>query len=64
MSEAFFFVGKYDEVGHEEKAAGIERGRSYPVFVTYNKNQPEQKHTYAWFICRADAEEYAKFKNN
>lgn len=22
MREAFFFVGKYDEVGHEEKASG------------------------------------------
>ena len=42
MSRAFYFVGKYGEVGHEEKAAGIERGRAYPVFTTYNRSQPEQ----------------------
>ena len=63
MSEAFYFDGKYDEVGHDEKAAGVERGRAYPVFITYNKEQPEQKHTHSWFVCEEDAIEYAKFKN-
>ena len=64
MSEsAFYFVGRYAEVGHDEKAAGIEQGRTYPVFITYNRKQPEQKHTHAWFVCEEDAIEHAKLKN-
>ncbi len=63
MHRAFYFVGKYGDVGHDEKAAGVVRGRAYPVFITYNKDNPNQKHTYAWFVCEADAVEHAKFKN-
>ncbi len=63
MIKAFYFVGKYADVGHDEKAAGIERGRAYPVFITYNKVDPNQKHTYAWFVCEEDAIEHANFKN-
>lgn len=64
MSGAFYFVGKYAEVGHDEKAAGIERGRAYPVFSTYDRSNPDQKHTNAWFVSEADAIEWAEFQNN
>jgi len=64
MDKVFYFVGKYAEVGHDEKAAGIKRGRSYPVFSTYNKLDLAQKHTNAWFISEKDAIEWAKFKND
>ena len=63
MSKAFYFVGRYADVGHEEKEAGIERGRAYPVFSTYNKNNPDEKHTNAWFVSESDAIEWAKYKN-
>jgi len=63
MKEEFYFVGRYAETGHEEKAAGVERGRAYPVFITYNKDNPDEKHTHSWFIFECDAISYAKFKN-
>lgn len=61
--EALYFVGEYGEVGHEEKAAGRTKGRAWPVFSTYAPENPEQKHTNAWFVVKADAVEWAKFKN-
>ena len=63
MSEIFYFVGEYADVGHDEKEAGIERGGAYPVFSTYNKSDQNQKHTNAWFVYESDAVEWAKFKN-
>lgn len=63
LIESFYFVGKYEEVGHDEKELGITKGRSYPVFLTFNKDQPEQKHTCAWFIHSQDAIDFAYCKN-
>ena len=65
MKKPFYFVGKYGEVGHEEKAAGKNDGdgRGYPVFSTYDQNNPNQKHTNAWFVFESDAIEWAKKMN-
>ena len=63
MINAFYFVGKYGDVGHDEKAAGIERGRAYPVFTTYDRSNPKQKHTCAWFVHEDDAVRFAEHKN-
>ncbi|MBL4783603.1 MAG: hypothetical protein JKX92_15330 [Porticoccaceae bacterium] len=59
----FYFVGKYGDVGHDEKAAGRKNGRAYPVFSTYNRKNTEEKHTNAWFVIESEAVEWAKFKN-
>ncbi len=59
----YYFVGKYDEVGHDEKASGIEKGRAYPVFSTYNRADKNQKHTNAWFVYEVDAIKWAQYKN-
>lgn len=65
MNEAFYFVGSYGDIGHDEKSAGKEdgQGRAYPVFSTYNTANPDEKHTNAWFICKDDADEWASSKN-
>lgn len=61
----FYFVGKYGEVGHNEKQAGMKdgEGRAYPVFSTYNRDNPNEKHTNAWFVCEAHAIEWADMMN-
>ena len=62
---AFYFVGKYGEVGHQEKSAGKSNGKghAYPVFSTYNKNNKEEKHTNAWFIHESDAIDWTNYMN-
>jgi hypothetical protein len=65
MSSAHYFVGKYGDVGHEEKAAGKADGdgRAYPVFSTYNRSNPDERHVNAWFIHESDAIAWADMKN-
>ncbi len=59
----YYFVGKYADVGHRDKAAGVEKGRGYPVFSTYNKDDKNQKHANAWFVFEVDAINWANYKN-
>ena len=60
----FYFVGNFGERGHEDIAAGqTEALFGYPVFITYNKENPKEKHNQARFIHSSDAIQHAELMN-
>ena len=63
LNKELHFIGKYMESGHDEIAANAKPNRGYPVFSTYNKNNPDEKHTNAWIVFEEDAIEWANMKN-
>ena len=63
MSEkAHYFVGSYGQAPHDAPEGYWSRG--YPVFSTYNKENPEERHSEACFVSERDAKEWADIKNN
>jgi hypothetical protein len=64
MNQPFYFTGKYGEVGHENEQAGQDFIAGYPVFFTYNKENPKEKHNSARFVHSEDAELWARIKNS
>lgn len=64
-NKPFYFVGNFGERGHEDIAANqTEPLFGYPVFTTYNKENPNEKHNQARFIHVDDAIQWAEMKNS
>ena len=64
-NKPYYFVGNFGELGHENIAAGQTKPISgYPVFSTYTKENPNEKHNQARFVHCFDAIQWAEMKNN
>lgn len=61
MSEEFYFVGKDGQTSHDDLKDY--RVGGYPVFLTFNKSNPNERHYMARFCHYEDAVMYADIKN-
>ena len=58
----YYFVGEYGQAPHYAPPEYVSSG--YPVFSTYNKENPKERHSQAIFVHREDAGSWAEHKNN
>jgi hypothetical protein len=61
LKEPYFFVGEHGETSHDDTIP--RRIGGWPVFATYDRSNPDEKHYFARFCHLEHAEEWAFMMN-